>query len=139
MIKRSFILGSHFYVDQTIKTREKKTAKDKSQDTKNPHDGVYLWCGLSQTHHGLSLWGRSHRTYLQVVRFQLCDGGEEGRSCQRRSREMCGGSVHLFVAPKVQGHLFTDGGRPGAPLMLNSYEIRPKRFKNKTNFYTVDF
>lgn len=51
--------------------------------------------------------------------LQLRDRGEEGRPGQTGSREMGGGSVHLFVAPEIQGDLFADGGRPGSPLVLN--------------------
>lgn len=79
----------------------------------------YLRGGLRQAYDGLPLRCGGHRVHLQVVGLQLCDSGEEGRAGQRGSREMGGRSVHLFVAPEIQGDLFADGGRPGAPLVLN--------------------
>lgn len=83
------------------------------------HPKLYLGRGLCQTHDGLSLRRGGDCAHLQVVRLQLRDRGEEGGAGQRGSREVGRRSVHLFVAPEIQGDLFADGGRPGPPLVLN--------------------
>lgn len=80
----------------------------------------HLWGGLCQN--GLSLRRGGHRAHVQAVGLQLRDGGEEGGPRQRGTREMGRGAVHLFVAPEIKGNLFADGGRPGAPFVLNGCE-----------------
>lgn len=88
---------------------------------------AYLGGGLGQAHDGLPLWRAGHRAQIQVVGFQLRDRGEKGRAGQGGSREMGRGSVHLLVAPEIQGDLLTDGGCPGTPLMLNGYQGQQDR------------
>lgn len=79
----------------------------------------YLGGWLRQAHDGLPLRRGGHRAHLQVVRLQLCDGGKERGSRQRRSGEVRGRAVDLFVAPEIQRHLLADSGCPGAPLVLD--------------------
>lgn len=83
----------------------------------------YLRGGLRQADNGLPLRRGGHSAHLQVVRLQLRDGGEEGRSGQRGSWEVCGRAVDLLVAPEIQRHLLADGGRPGAPLVLDGCAV----------------
>lgn len=83
---------------------------------------AYLRGWLGQAHDGLPLWRAGNCAQIQVVGLQLRDRGEKRRAGQRRSREMSRWSVHLLVAPEIQGDLFADGGRPGTPLMLNGYQ-----------------
>lgn len=84
---------------------------------------AYLRGWLCQAHEGLPLWRGCNCAQIQVVGLQLCDRGKKRRARQRGSREMGRWSVHLLVAPEIEGDLFADGGRPGTPLMLNGCEV----------------
>lgn len=87
----------------------------------------YLRGGLRQAHDGLPLRRGGHAAHLQVVGLQLRDGGEEGRAGQGGSREVRGRAVDLFVAPEIQRDLLADGGRAGAPLVLDGCAAGKRR------------